>query len=273
MSVACGRCIGCRLERARQWAVRCMHEASLHEASAFVTLTYEVAPLGLVPRDLELFWKRLRRSLGGKRISYFACGEYGEHTRRPHYHACIFGYWPDDAVLFKRTAAGHSLYRSATLEKLWGHGFVNFGAVTFESAQYVAGYITKKITGPEAAGYYQAEKVDPETGEVSMVPIEPEFSRSSRRPALGLGWLDKFGETDAWRADAVIARGAQSKVPKYYDRKWKERKTERELRLRKTKRIERGNTRRSRRERTPDRLLASEVTTLSKLKLKARDVS
>lgn len=247
MTVPCGRCIGCRLERGRQWAVRCMHEASLHESNAFLTLTYEKAPLSLVPRDLELFWKRLRRSLGDQRISYFACGEYGEHTRRPHYHACVFGYWPSDAVFFKRTAAGDSLYRSAALDKLWGRGFVNFGAVTFESAQYVAGYVAKKITGPEAAGYYQA--VDPDTGEI--VSLVPEFSRSSRNPALGLRWLQQHGESDAWRRDAVVARGAESKVPKYYDRKFQEVKAEADIRRLKIKRITKGNTSRSRRERAP----------------------
>lgn len=271
MAVACGRCIGCRLERGRQWAVRCMHEASLHESNCFVRFSYAQAPVGLVPRDLELFWKRLRRHLHPVRVSYFACGEYGELTRRPHYHACIFGWWPSDAVRHG-SSGGHPLYRSAELERVWGHGHCPFGTVTFESAQYVAGYIAKKVTGPAAEAFYQAEVLDEETGELTLQPIEPEFSRSSRNPALGLRWLDTFGESDAWRHDQVVTRGAPSQLPKYYDRKFAERKSERELARRKIRRIQQGNTPRARRERQPDRLAASEAVTLSKLKLKARDL-
>lgn len=266
MTVPCGRCIGCRLERGRQWAVRCMHEAQLHSENSFLTLTYEKAPLSLVPADLRDFWKRLRWFLGSQRISYFAAGEYGEVTRRPHYHACVFGYWPSDAVFHKHTARGDSLYRSAELERLWGHGIVWIGAVTFESAQYVAGYIAKKVTGELAEVHYRT--VD-EHGEIHE--LEPEFSRSSRKPAVGLRWLNSFGESDAWRHDSVVTRGARSKVPKYYDRKFSERKPERAIVARKRKRIEQGNTRRARFERTPDRLLAAEVTTLSKLQLRKRD--
>lgn len=248
-----------------------MHEASLHEANSFVSLTYAKAPVGLVPRDLELFWKRLRRHLSPLRISYFACGEYGELTRRPHYHACIFGWWPSDAVRHG-SGGGNPLYRSATLEELWGHGHCPFGTVTFESAQYVAGYISKKILGPAAEAFYQAEVLDPETGELLMKPIVPEFCRASRNPAIGLRWLDQFGDSDAWRRDEVVMRGAPSKLPKYYDRKFAERKSERELLRKKLRRIQQGNTPRARRERQPERLAASEAVTLSKLKLKARDV-
>lgn len=263
MEVPCGRCIGCRLERARQWAVRCMHEAAGHRDNAFLTLTYAEAPLGLVPRDLQLFWKKLRRSLRGKRISYFACGEYGEENGRPHYHACVFGYWPGDAVLFR--GGDHPLYKSAQLDKLWGHGYVAVGSVTFESANYVAGYIAKKITGPEAPGYYQA--VDQDTGEV--VPIEPEFCRSSRRPALGRRWLEKFGESDAWRHDQVIARGSPGRVPRYYDRVLQEANAARARRI-KVKRIERGNNAEARRNGTPERLAAAETVTYSKLSLRRK---
>jgi len=265
MAVPCGRCVGCRVERARQFAVRAVHEAALHDASSFLTLTYAKSPLSLVPRDLELFWKRLRRRFGYQRFSYIACGEYGERTGRPHYHACVFGLWPDDAVLHRR--GEYPLYRSPSLESVWGHGHCPFGTVTFESAQYVAGYITQKVTGPEAVGYYQA--VDPETGEI--VPIEPEFMRSSRNPAIGLRWLDRFGDSDAWRHDQVVVAGAESKVPRYYDRKFAERRTDTELHRRKVRRIQRGNTPEARRNSTPERLAVSEAVLKSKLKLKARE--
>jgi len=270
MAVSCGRCIGCRLERGRQWAVRCMHEASLHEDNCFVRLSYAEAPAGLVPADLCKFWKRLRRELFPLRISYFACGEYGELTRRPHYHACVFGWWPSDAVRHG-SSGGHPLFGSATLERVWGHGHCSVGTVTFESAQYVAGYIAKKVIGPAAEAFYQAEVLDPETGELTLQPVEPEFCRSSRNPAVGLRWLERHGESDAWRHDQVVMRGAASKLPAYYMRKFAERKAELELRRRKIKRIERGSTPRARRENQPHRLEAQEAVVLSKLKLKARD--
>ena len=93
-SVPCGRCMGCRLEKSRQWAVRCVHEAKFYEDNCFVTLTY--APEHL-PKDGSLnrkhvqdFIKRLRRRLDDRKIRVFYCGEYGDKLRRPHYHLCLF---------------------------------------------------------------------------------------------------------------------------------------------------------------------------------------
>jgi hypothetical protein len=95
LKLPCGRCIGCRLERSRQWAVRCVHEASLHEKNCFITLTYSPENL---PKDGSLdvshfqkFMKRFRKRFGPG-IRFFHCGEYGESLSRPHYHACIFGF-------------------------------------------------------------------------------------------------------------------------------------------------------------------------------------
>lgn len=265
LQVPCGRCIGCRLENGRQWAARCVHEASLHSENAFLSLTYEDAPLGLVPRDLQLFWKKLRRSLAPGRISYFACGEYGEKNWRPHYHAIVFGYWPKDAQYHKRSG-GLPIYRSDSLAKIWGHGHAYVGTVTFESACYVAGYIAKKVTGPDAEHYYQVPSTDSETGEITLVPVEPEFSRSSRNPAVGKRWLEQFGESDAWRHDSVVIRGAVSKIPRYYDKLLARVSTKRELELKKRKRIARGSTTQSRFNNTPERLEAAELTTFQKLK-------
>lgn len=257
MHVPCGKCIGCRLEQARQSAVRCMHESTCHERNSFLTLTYgEGAPVSLVPRHLELFWKKLRRS--GERISYFASGEYGELHGRPHYHAIVFGYWPSDAR-FHKQSDGMPLYASDKLRAIWGHGHAYVGTVTFESACYVAGYVAKKITGPEAIGYYQA--VDPDTGE--LVPIIPEFSRWSTRPAIGRRWIQKHGESDAWRRDEVIMRGAASKVPRYYDKLLKAQDPDRFLRL-KRKRLSRAKRI------SPEQLEAGEVITLQKYKSKRR---
>lgn len=216
IELPCGRCIGCRRERVRQWAVRAMHEASLHEENCFLTLTYDDAhlpnPPTVVPRTLQLFFKRLRRRLEPRRISFLACGEYGDLRLRPHYHALVFGYWPDDCVRVA-SASSFDLYRSEFLADCWQMGFVSVGAVTFESSAYVAGYSLKKINGPKAAAHYAW--VDPDTGEVHQ--LHPEFLRMSLRPAIGKRWFEAFA-SEVLQSDSVVARGREMKPPRYYDK-------------------------------------------------------
>ena len=98
VTIKCGRCIGCRLDRSKEWAVRCVHEQQMHEQSCFVTLTYKDTELVHTPdghptlfhEHFQLFMKRLRKKFGDN-ISYFMSGEYGDETFRPHYHAILFG--------------------------------------------------------------------------------------------------------------------------------------------------------------------------------------
>lgn len=207
ITVPCGRCIGCRLERSRQWALRAEHERHYHKDSCFVTLTYRDSelPMGnlaatLVPRDLELFWKRLRKEYGNG-IRYFACGEYGERTSRPHYHAIIFGLDFQDKKLHS-TKGDFNLYTSDSLDRIWGYGNCIIGDATFESAAYVARYIVDKKTGPKA-------KVYTEKG------IEPEFCRMSRRPGLGARWFDEY-KTDIFPHGKMMIRGKKCRPPRYY---------------------------------------------------------
>lgn len=216
VKVPCGQCIGCRLERSRQWAVRCVHEASLYKSNCFITLTYSDEHL---PSDRSLdvshfqkFMKRLRKKYG-KNIRFFHCGEYGEQLGRPHYHACIFGFDFPDKVLWKTTSQGLNLYVSDSLNKLWGNGYATIGDVTFESAAYVARYVLKKVTGDAAASHYQV--IDFETGEISC--LKPEYVTMSRRPGIGRGWYDKYG-TDVHPSDVMVIRGGvKVRAPRYYD--------------------------------------------------------
>lgn len=191
-----------------------MHEASLHDESTFVTLTYapkHLPPGGtLVLRDWQLFAKRLRAD-ANKKIPHFMCGEYGETNGRPHYHACLFGLELDDQVLDK-VVHGNSLYTSQHLDNLWGKGITRAGAVTFESAAYVARYIMKKVNGELAEAHY--EHVDTQTGEITK--RKPEFTTMSRRPGLGKGWFDKWKD-DVFPLDEVITNGKTTRVPRYYD--------------------------------------------------------
>lgn len=208
IDVPCGQCVGCRLERSRQWAIRCMHEASLFDRNCFLTLTYDernVNPNGsLVPRDMVLFLKRLRKQYG-EGIRFFQCGEYGENTSRPHHHVLLFNHDFDDK---KRCAmnGGNTLYTSMELERLWPHGQNWIGAVTFESAAYVARYCTKKITGPSAAAHY-GNRV-------------PEYATMSRRPGIGIEWYRKF-QSDVFPADEVVIRGGiKCRPPRFYESKF-----------------------------------------------------
>jgi len=215
---ACGQCVGCRLERSRQWAVRCVHEASLHENNCFITLTFNddalakrANPFTVDVRDFQLFMKRFRKKYG-EGIRYFHCGEYGEKTQRPHYHACIFGFDFPDKKLWK-VSNGHRLYTSEKLNALWEHkGYCVIGDVTWQSAAYVARYIMKKITGDKAEQHYQL--IDELTGEI--YERNPEYTTMSRRPGIAKGWFDKFGD-ELYVTDSVVINGHELRVPKFYD--------------------------------------------------------
>lgn len=205
LKVPCGQCIGCRLERSRQWAIRCVHEASLYDRNCFVTLTFDNAHLpedgSLSVRTFQLFMKRLRKAYPDERIRFFHCGEYGETLGRPHYHACLFNFDFPDKYLFS-VKNGNRLYRSDSLERIWGLGFAMIGDVTFESAAYVARYVMKKVSGVEAPGHYGGKR--------------PEYTTMSRRPGIGKDWLDKY-LSDVYPLDRVVVRGREMRPPKFYD--------------------------------------------------------
>lgn len=202
--IPCGQCIGCRLDRAREWSVRCLHEAKLHENNSFITLTYndENIPEGgtLVYRDFQLFMKRLRKQVGP--VRFFMCGEYGEETWRPHYHAILFGYQFPDLLYWGKSPAGYNIYRSDVLESLWTLGNSLVGAVSRESAGYVARYCLKKVTGDLAEEHYKGR--------------EPEFARMSLKPGLGADFFLKY-QSDMLPNDYVIEDGMKIPVPKYYE--------------------------------------------------------
>lgn len=218
VSISCGRCIGCRLERSRQWAMRCVHEAQLHTENSFLTLTYddEHLPYGgtLIKKHFQDFMKRLRRKFGGRKIQYYHCGEYGDKTRRPHYHALLFGLDFSDKLRHKTTPRGDTVFTSEALSKLWGMGFCTVGAVTFESAAYTARYVLKKVGGRDKTeGHYRVTVAD--TGEV--VELLPEYVTMSLKPTIGKNWYRDFS-SDVYPDDFVVVRGKRMKPPKYYDR-------------------------------------------------------
>lgn len=228
VTLPCGKCEGCGLEYARQWAVRCMHESQMHEKNCFITLTYsdEKLPkiLGrntLVKEHFVKFMKRLRKKYGNG-IRFFASGEYGDGGQRlenPHYHACIFGHDFDDKIIFKHNENGDPIYVSQELNQLWTdpedgvpYGFATVAAMTFETASYTARYTLKKRLNKKNPLYYDVG-IDPHTDEV--ISICPEFALMSRRPGVGALWYDQW-KWEVKTHDEIIVRGMQQKPPMYY---------------------------------------------------------
>lgn len=216
LALPCGKCIGCRTDKATQWANRCKHEASCWDHNAFLTLTYDDEHLPqeghLQPRDLQLFLKRLRKYANRPRsvlnrtrrsnIRFFACGEYGETTNRPHYHLLLFNCGFGD-----RTRAGKDLYTSPTLDELWPHGQNRLGDCTPAAASYIAQYNLKK----QGQGDHDADGV--------WRPAP--FLRMSLKPAIGATWADKYA-TDLGQGYLVQDGGRKSAVPRYYQQRVKD---------------------------------------------------
>lgn len=204
VDIPCGACLGCRLAKSAEWGLRCTHEAALYDDNCFVTLTYSDDCLpensSLRPVDLQRFWKRLRSSLKRK-IRYFACGEYGDRSKRPHYHAILFNFFPDDAVFYKNTAAGR-LFTSAFLEEKWGFGQVIVGSVSFESAAYCARYTSKKLYGEVIA------KDDPLRFR--------EFLVCSLKPGIGDAWALSNMPEFVYDDTLVLPGGRKLPTPKRY---------------------------------------------------------
>ena len=207
----CGQCIGCRLERSRQWAIRCVHEASMYDDNSFLTLTYDSEHLpkdgSLNLRDVQNFLKRFRKYVYPNKIRFFQCGEYGETYGRPHHHMIVFGYDFQDKELFGYVGdsrRNNPIFTSDILSSLWPFGYSSIGDVTFESCAYVARYVTKKFFGKGADEYYQGRR--------------PEYVTMSRRPGIGAAWLQKYA-SDVYNQDKCIIRGNKScRPPKYYDK-------------------------------------------------------
>lgn len=203
----CGQCIGCRLDRARSWAVRCLHEAKSSDENCFVTLTYDnfhlPANSSLCKRDIQLFLKRLRKAHPERKIRYFLCGEYGGKTQRPHYHIILFNYdFPDKKLTAKRK--DNEYYLSPELLEYWNKGGHTIGNLTFDSACYTARYILKKVTGQPAEEHYKNR--------------QPEFTLMSRKPGLGKEFYEKF-TSDVYNFDkVVVSDDFICRPPVYYDR-------------------------------------------------------
>lgn len=192
--VPCGKCVGCKSDQSLMWSIRGYHESTLHDQNCFITLTYSDDHLpsdGKISKyEMQTFIKRLRKhqdKFFKEKIRYLACGEYGGLTRRPHYHAIIFGRdWLEQKVMVT-----DKLYTAPDLVNIWGKGHVTIAPVTMASICYVCGYVTKKIGD------------------------EDTFALRSSRPGIGHEWIDKY-LSDATNDGKVSIEGREYPIPKRY---------------------------------------------------------
>lgn len=237
--IPCGKCYGCRLDYSRRWADRMMLELETAGKGIFVTLTYdndhvpvkfdeesgEFVGLQLDKRDCQLFMKNLRRDFDGHdgrdpiKVRFFAAGEYGSQTYRPHMHLIIFGLGLDDFAIkipYGKNELGQKYYTLPELEKCWYDfsddppslkGRVLVSDVSWETCAYVARYVLKKAAG------FDAEALD----------LTPEFTLMSRRPGIGAQYLEEHPDCLDYE-NIVIETQSGSKriqIPKYFLNKLK----------------------------------------------------
>lgn len=206
----CGQCIECRLEYARSWAVRCVHEAKMHENNSFITLTYSDEHLRspwLIYEDFQLFIERLRYHNPTIEIPFKVTGEYGEETKRPHWHALLFNYRPTDLKPMYKNDNGDQLYRSASLDEIWGkndpeHKPTEVGQIDFKSAGYVMRYAAKKLVH----------------GHDKNHPYQP-IAKGSKKYAIGKTFLEKYWQDIFYKGYVTLEGGAKCGIPRYYE-KW-----------------------------------------------------
>lgn len=194
VDVPCGKCLACRQHRAKEWATRCVLEASKYQENYFITLTFndDFLPKRTDPKDITMFMKRLRNRCG-KDIRFFACGELGSRTNRPHYHLIVFNCHLDDLKILRASPLS---WISKTISEIWPYGNHMINQVNEKTCAYVAQYTSKKV-GDKRAGFIQM----------------------SRRPGIGADFaqenLRKIYESEGfyYRDGEDVQR---SNVPRYF---------------------------------------------------------
>lgn len=200
VQLPCGKCISCQLNYAREWAIRAIHEAQMYEKNSFITLTYSDEHLvseKLQYEDFQKFMRRLRKTQNDP-IGIFVTGEYGSKTNRPHWHAIIFNWRPNDLKEHYKNGRGDQVYTSESLTDLWGKGHAELGSVTIDSAGYVARYAAK--AWDQSDEHYREYK-----------PI----SKKSQKYAIGKKWLEKYWE-DIFNYGELRVDGKKVPIPRYY---------------------------------------------------------
>lgn len=233
--IPCGHCINCKITKSREWANRCVLEASQYENNYFVTLTYDPEHLPLmdnmegsegkeycndgtwagmlVKDDMTKFIRSLRDyyryHYGHEGIRFFGAGEYGDNFQRPHYHLILFNLPIYDLETAEKNWFKQQYWESETISKIWGKGIVKIAEVNWTTCAYVARYVMKKRYGEKSADYYAAK------GQT------PEFVNMSRNPGIGANYFKEHMK-EIYKTDEIILKGMKekthtSKPPKYFD--------------------------------------------------------
>lgn len=211
----CRKCLPCRLNTAREKAIRCYHESQTHPDNIFLTLTYSPENLKspkLQYEDFQLFMKRLRKHIAPRKIGFMVTGEYGELNKRPHWHAIIFNFCPSDSKFDRTTETGEKVYVSELINNLWKLGKTEFGSVTLDSASYVARYAAKKLVHGKDQDH-------------DFHPIH----RTSSQHSIGKKWIEKYCHETFRDGYIVLPNGTQSKIPRYYSDWYRENHPEKYL--------------------------------------------
>lgn len=221
----CRKCLPCRLNGAREKAIRAWHESRMHENNIFLTLTYDDRHLKSPKLDQSHFvdfMKRLREKNTRyvtdpelkKRLSIpmVYVGEYGDLNKRPHWHALLFNYAPNDRLESYKTESGEYVFSSEILgpknadqvddgkNRLWNFGKVEFGSVTLDSANYVSRYAAKKL-------------IHGKDGDHDFHPIY----KPSSKYAIGKTWLEKNWKFTFENGFVVLPNGSMAAIPRYYE--------------------------------------------------------
>lgn len=185
----CGQCLPCRINKRRIWTTRILLESACHVDKSFVTLTYDDVSMpeyvdketgevrgNLVRKELQDWFKRLRKRIAPLKVRYFAVGEYGDKTERPHFHIALFGYpscrYGNTRHIKGRKSACCSVCK--VIDETWGKGRVSVDRLEKDSAQYICGYTVKKMTAPD---------------DMRLNGRNPEFATMSLKPGIGFNFM------------------------------------------------------------------------------------
>lgn len=213
LQLPCGKCTDCTKDYYTSWATRGSRELSQWESSLFVTLTYSDEHLpsdrSLNKEHVQLFLKRLKKRMGSSKsnpIRQIYTGEYGEHTRRPHYHLILFNLDFADKTEHYKTSQGHQVFRSGLLESLWTYGHSEFGYATPATIAYLCKYVLKKVP----------RKLRDKPLEIfadgKKFLVSHEFLETSRNPGIGA----YLRGSESLRKGFLSVDGVKKKLPKYY---------------------------------------------------------
>lgn len=204
INLPCGRCIGCRIDRARDWATRVYCESLYSKDNWFVTLTYDEEHFpgyNLYLDHVRQFIKDLRNWFsyrGHSGIRYFGCAEYGDASARPHFHLILFNV-PLADIKPSGARRGNLYFSSDVITELWGKGNCIIGAVTLQSSRYVAKYCLKKRG----------------TADYDELGINAPCIFASNRPGIGYDYLYDHAQ-EIFENGFIEIDGKPVPVPKYF---------------------------------------------------------